>query len=134
MRRARLRPFIASLQKLNLLTEGKQGRRAAPKFRMPLPLPGTAISVDRGYARPAVKTCSMKQMARLVDRARILKIFCDLQRMRAMRWGKPTLQAKVELPNDEATELTPEARVALAAMSRADEYAAQTLTDALASR
>jgi hypothetical protein len=40
--------------------------------------------------------------------------------MRAMRWGTPTLQAKVELLNDEATELTPEARVALAAMSRAD--------------
>ena len=54
--------------------------------------------------------------------------------MRAMRWGTPTLQAKVELLNDEATELTPEARVALAAMSRADEYAAQTLTDVLLSR
>jgi hypothetical protein len=73
-----LHRFIASLQKLNLLTAGKQGRRAAPKFRMPLPFPGTAISVDRGYARPDVKTYSMKQMAKLVDKARILKIFCDL--------------------------------------------------------
>lgn len=50
---------------------------------------------------------------------------------RAMRWDNSTLQTKVELLNEDTREFAPEVRVALAAMARADEYAAEIVTDAL---
>lgn len=70
--------FIATLQKLNLLTEGRHVRTSGPKFRMPLPFPGTAINhFNDGYIRPALKTYTMPTLAKLVKKAEILKIFCD---------------------------------------------------------
>jgi Coenzyme PQQ synthesis protein D (PqqD) len=74
-----LKASIKKLRQLNLLI-AKTGRVPKRSKKQPaITVPGTTINhLARGYEKPAIKTFTVPQLNRAVEKAVRLKIFCDL--------------------------------------------------------
>ena len=74
-----LTSLIKKLRTLKLLVPSARRKEKRSRKKNKVIIPGLTINTfDRGYKKPAVKTYTLAQLNRLVQKAGSLKMFCDL--------------------------------------------------------